>query len=155
MSAKFKNVMRSASCFYFRALGKQPKMLVFMSIFFEDVFIVRLKTCEGNWDCKLVQKISIFNIQKVPYYRPQRSWAKVMFLQACVCPGGGEGCLPQCMLEYPPPRARHHPPTRTRHTKPPQTRHTTPPDQTHIPPGPGTPPPWTRHPPGKQTAAYG
>ena len=33
-------------------------------------------------------------------YRPQRSWAKVMFLQACVCPRGG--CLPQCMLGSPP-----------------------------------------------------
>ena len=29
--------------------------------------------------------------------------AKVMFLQACVCPHGGGGwCLPQCMLGYPP-----------------------------------------------------
>ena len=35
------------------------------------------------------------------YYRPQRSWAKVMFLQASVIllTGGG---LPQCMLGYPP-----------------------------------------------------
>ena len=40
------------------------------------------------------------------YYRPQRSWAKVIFSQVCVCPQGwGEGCLPQCMLGYPLPRA--------------------------------------------------
>ena len=25
------------------------------------------------------------------FYRPQRSWAKVIFLQACVCPQGGWG----------------------------------------------------------------
>ena len=37
------------------------------------------------------------------FYRPQRSWAKVMFLQACVCPRGGGGGLPQCMLGYHPP----------------------------------------------------
>ena len=59
-------------------------------------------------------------------YRPQRSWAKVIFSQASVCrQGGGEGCLPQCMLGYTPP-----------------------PDQT--PPGSRHPPP-----PGKQTPAYG
>ena len=42
-------------------------------------------------------------------YRPQRSWAKVIFSQASVCrQGGGEGCLPQCMLGYTPPRTRPH-----------------------------------------------
>ena len=94
-------------------------------------------------------------------YRPQRSWAKVMFLQACVCPQGG--VLPQCMLGYhppgrppldqAPPRTRHlpwdqadTPPGPGRHT--PRTRQT-PPDQAdsprpgrhHPPPGPGRPPP--------------
>ena len=39
-------------------------------------------------------------------YRPQRSWAKVIFSQACVCSQGG--CLPQCMLGYTPP-SRHPP----------------------------------------------
>ena len=40
-------------------------------------------------------------------YRPQRSWAKVIFSQACVC--SQRGCLPQCMLGYTPPS--RHPPT--------------------------------------------
>ena len=91
------------------------------------------------------------------YYRPQRSWAKVIFSQACVKNSvhRGGGCLPQCMLGYPPPDQAHPPPR----PGPPGTRHT--------PPGPGTPPldqappretrhppdqapPWeTRHPPGR------
>ena len=64
-------------------------------------------------------------------YRPQRSWAKVMFLQASVILLTG-GCLPQCMLRYTPPRSRHPPweqippweqtPPRSRHT--PQTKYT-------------------------------
>ena len=37
-------------------------------------------------------------------YRPQRSWGKVMFSQACVILFTG-GCLPQCMLGYHPPGA--------------------------------------------------
>ena len=42
-------------------------------------------------------------------YRPQRSWAKVMFLQASVIlfRGGGPGGLPQCMRGYPPPHPTH------------------------------------------------
>ena len=40
----------------------------------------------------------------VIYYRPQRSWAKVMFLQASVILSTG-GCLPQCMLDQMPLRA--------------------------------------------------
>ena len=79
-------------------------------------------------------------------YRPQRSWAKVIFLQACVCPQGGEGCLPQCMLGYPAPP----PPSR------PPWEQTPPWDQ--APPRPGTPPGEQTPlppPPGKQTATYG
>ena len=43
--------------------------------------------------------------------------AKVMFLQVCVCPRGGGGGLPQCMLGYQPPgpgtpESRHPPPGR-------------------------------------------
>ena len=60
------------------------------------------------------------------FYRLQRSWAKVMFLQASVILSTGGG-LPQCMLGY-----HHHPP----------------------PPGADTPrstPPGTRHPPWEQT----
>ena len=41
------------------------------------------------------------------FYRPQRSWAKVMFLQASVILLTW-GCLPQCMLGYP-TRSRHPP----------------------------------------------
>ena len=56
--------------------------------------------------------------------------AKVMFLQACVCPRGG--CLPQCMLGY--------------HTPPPGSRH---------PPWEQTPPPRSGHPPGTDTPQSG
>ena len=47
----------------------------------------------------------------IPYYRPQRSWAKVMFLQASVILStGGWGGLPQYMLGYPPPPPKSSPP---------------------------------------------
>ena len=79
-------------------------------------------------------------------YRPQRSWAKVIFSQACVCPQGGEGCLPQCMLGSPrsrPPPPGSRPPLEQRPPPgadtPPQEQ--TPPPGADSPPGPGTPPP--------------
>ena len=81
------------------------------------------------------------------FYRPQRSWAKVIFSQACVknsVHGWGEGvCLSACWDT--PPRSRHHPPweqipPRSRHPPPEQTPPSTP-DQTPLL--------------GKQTAAYG
>ena len=109
-------------------------------------------------------------------YRPQRSWAKVIFSQACVKNSvhGGGGRVSASV------HAGIHTPPRTRHTPPgadppdqadtPGARHTplgadTPPDQAH-PPGPGTHPPdqahtagsrppQTRHTPQMQTAAYG
>ena len=85
------------------------------------------------------------------FYRPQRSWAKVIFSQACVKNSvhrRGGGCLPQCMLGYTtPPGPGHTPPEQT----PPQTRH--PPGSrhslgpgTHLPPL-GADPPQTRHTP--------
>ena len=99
-------------------------------------------------------------------YRPQRSWAKVMFLQACVCPQRGVSTSVHAGI---PPQTRHppgadtHPPGADTHTPRPGT----PPDQTHNPPE-QTPPHRTRHSPlgadppdqappprGKQTAAYG
>ena len=50
------------------------------------------------------------NHSQVNFYRPQRSWGKVMFLQASVILSTGGGvCVPQCMLGYQPPRSR--PPT--------------------------------------------
>ena len=75
------------------------------------------------------------------FYRSQRSWAKVIFSQACVCPQGGRGvCLSACW-DIPPgadtPQTRH----------PPGSRHplgADPPDQAspreQTPPRPGTPP---------------
>ena len=74
-----------------------------------------------------------------PYYCPQRNWAKVIFLQACVCSqrwgrtwSGPGGCTWQT---------------------PPQTRYTTPnqvpPEQVH-PPLDKVHPPWTRYTPRDQ-----
>ena len=39
---------------------------------------------------------SSYKMNRFPssYYRPQRSWAKVISLQACVCPQGGGGTWP-------------------------------------------------------------
>ena len=81
------------------------------------------------------------------HYRPQRSWAKVIFSQACVCPQRG---LPQCMLGYtPPPQEQEQTPpmeadTPWRQTPPGAD---TPPRSRH-PPGADTPPPRSRPPPG-------
>ena len=61
------------------------------------------------------------------YYRQQRSWAKVIFSQACVKNSvhrGEGGCLPHCMLGYTfPPRPgtfppRAHPPSILEQTPP-------------------------------------
>ena len=137
-----------------------------------------------NFHCNkyLLRKILVGQISPIFWYhnyRPQRSWAKVMFLQVCVILFTGR-CLPQCMLGY------HHPPGADTAT-PPQEQ--TPPwEQTHpksrcapqadihppeqtppksrCPPSRHTPPksrhtPRSRHPPradtpsGKQTPAYG
>ena len=72
------------------------------------------------------------------HYRPQRSWAKVIFSQACVCPQGGSTSVHTGIYppeSRPPPPPSRHPPW----------------DQTS---------PWSRQPPGadipgKQTPAYG
>ena len=81
------------------------------------------------------------------FYRPQRSWGKVMFSQVCDSVHGG--CLPQCMLGYhtPPPGAdtplgADNTPEQT----PPRSRH----PQSRHPPGSDTPQadtPQSRHPP--------
>ena len=74
------------------------------------------------------------------FYRPQRSWAKVIFLQASVCPQGeGEGCLPQCMLGYPPPWDTDPPGPGTHPQEQTHPPHQAPPLGAD-PPGPGTPP---------------
>ena len=60
------------------------------------------------------------------FYRPQRSWAKVMFLQASVILLTG-GCLPQCMLGYTPPLEQTHPRADTPpEPGTPRTKYTTP-----------------------------
>ena len=82
--------------------------------------------------------ISIHELRNINY-RPQRSWAKVIFSQACVCPQGGRGvCLGACWDTYP-PGSRH------------------PPEQTHTPLGADTPlgPLWCRHPPRAGTPPGG
>ena len=63
--------------------------------------------------------------------------AKVMFLQACVCPQG-EG---EYLTRYTPPGPDAPPGPGT----PPRTRYT--PPEPGTPPGPGTPPPGPRTPP--------
>ena len=80
-------------------------------------------------------------VLKKDYYRPQRSWAKVIFSQACVKNSvhrGGGGCLPQCILGYT-PRTRHPPWAQT--PLPPQSRHPLQPAEQTLPPGADTPPP--------------
>ena len=68
-------------------------------------------------------------------YRPQRSWAKVMFLQASVILSTeGGGCLPQCMLGYHPTPWEHTPPSRNLPLE------QTPLWSRHPPPGADTPP---------------
>ena len=82
-------------------------------------------------------------IEAYYYYRPQRSWAKVIFSQACVCPQGGV-CLSACW-DIPPFLGADMPPWEQ--TQPPGSRH--PREQT--PPRPdlsGADPP-----PQKQTPA--
>ena len=77
------------------------------------------------------------------YYRPQRSWARVIFSQACVKNSvhrGGEGvCLSACWDTPPgpgrPPREQtHHPSPQTRQTPPPGA------DTPPLPPGQADPP---------------
>ena len=123
-----------------------------------------------NTDRKL--RTTCLHAFALDFYRPQRSWAKVIFSQASVCPQGGgvsasvhAGIYPPRNRQTPPgpgrppqpgtpPRADtpHHPPT-PRTGRPP-------PDQA-PPPGPGTtpldqaPPQEQTSSPRKQTSAYG
>ena len=82
-------------------------------------------------------------------YRPQRSWAKVIFSQASVCPGGGVSASMHAGI-YPHPR--DHIPLGPQ----PPRDHTSPPAQTPLGPTPRdhTPPDQTHH-SRKQTPAYG
>ena len=93
-------------------------------------------------------------------YRPQRNWAKVMFLQASVILStAGEGvCLSACWI--PPPWSRDPPEQTPSGADTPCTRHPrsrppgadTPRDQTPTPPGADSPP-RSRHSPGADTPA--
>ena len=98
-----------------------------------------------NYDATVISLFTLASCRpNVFYYRPQRSWGKVMFLQVCVIlfTGGstwpgippGTRCTPRDQVQ--PPRTRCTPRDRL-HT--PQDQLHTPRDQVH-PPGPGTPP---------------
>ena len=137
---------------------------------------------EDTWNDATLNKTNSFLLTRCGFdYRPQRSWGKVMFLQACVILFTG-GCLPQCMLGYHPPEqtppweqtppeqtphgSRHPPRADTPTSRPPGadtpgSRHTPPWEQTpHLeqttpPPGRRHPleqtPPEQTHPPGRHT----
>ena len=86
-------------------------------------------------------------------YRPQRSWAKVIFSQACVKNSvhRGGGCLPQCMLGYTPPGAD----TPLDQADTPTGAETPNPDQADTPPDQADPSPQTRQtPPTRQTHTH-
>ena len=98
----------------------------------------------------------------IHFYRPQRSWGKVMFLQVCVIlfTGGVPDQVPPGTRYTPqpgtPPQTRYTP--GTRYPPPPRTRYTPSPDQ--VPPWTRYPrdqvhPPWTRYPPGPGTPPQG
>ena len=119
----------------------------------------------------------------IHHYRPQRSWAKVMFLQASVILSTGGVCLSACWDTTPPDRTKPSWARPLPRADTPSTRHpppgpdqtlrdqTTPPEQT--PPWDWTRPPWARPhplpdqippeqtlppdqtPPGRQTSGYG
>ena len=88
------------------------------------------------------------------FYRPQRSWAKVMFLQASVILSTGGG-LPHCMLGY------HHHPLQSRppwnQTPPPGSRPSgaDTPLGVETPPGADTPQEQTHPPPPTREADSG
>ena len=72
------------------------------------------------------------------YYRPQRNWGKVMFLQASVILLTG-GCLAPCMLGlHTPPGSRHLPKQKTPRSRYPPRADTA--QSRHPPPGEQTPP---------------
>ena len=78
---------------------------------------------------------------RISFYRPQRSWGKVMFLQVCVILFTG-GILDQIH----PPRTRYTPWDQVHPPGP-----GTPPRPGTTLPGPGTPPQDQVHPPGPGT----
>ena len=112
---------------------------------------------KDNWNPMFAKHIADPNGNiKEHYYRPQQSWAKVIFSQASVCPQGGV-CLNACwdapLRDQTPPGTR---PSGADPTGPDSPRDQTPP-RTRSPPGPDPPradiPP-EQTPPRKQTPAY-
>ena len=122
------------------------------AMWWQETVLILIKACCVRSSQQFQNRSKDINISLIVYlsfsgnkvssvnyiYRPQRSWGKVMFLQASVILLT-RGCLPQCMLGYPleadtppPPRAHTHP------------REQTPPEQM-PPPGADTPP-RSRHP---------
>ena len=105
------------------------------------------------------------------FYRPQRSWAKViftgrnevvakvMFLQVSVCPQGG--CLHQCMLGCHTPQMENPPPPDGEPSpdgEPPLDGEAPPdgePPKDGEPPWMENPPPWMENPPGWRTPPDG
>ena len=92
------------------------------------------------------------------YYRPQRSWAKVMFLQASVILSTRGGSV-SVHAGMPPPQEQTPPEQTPPGTRPPRSRsplgpHPPGPDPPH-PPGTRNPPTREHNPSGKQTPAYG
>ena len=79
---------------------------------FGSLFVTR-KSGGFQTLCEIISFLDIFD-----NYRPQRSWAKVMFLQASVIMLTG-GVSASVHAGIHPPGSRHHPPRQT----PPQTRH--------------------------------
>ena len=97
-------------------------------------------------------------IRNPHFYRPQRKFAKVMFLHLSVSHSVHGGCLPQCMLVYT-PLGRHTPPSPRADPLADTPRADIPPEQTppdrhplesRHPPLEQTPLPWSRHPPGSR-----
>ena len=117
----------------------------------------RKKIFYSKSNMKSITKINSLSNLLVINYRPQRSWAKVIFSQACVKNSvhGGGVCLSACWdtpQEHTPPRTRHTPREQTPRER--TAPGVDPPDQAP----PGSRPPWEQTPPppaGKQTAAYG
>ena len=88
---------------------------------------------DANQQQKLQSSSAQYNLSFVGYYRPQRSWGKVIFSVACV--KNSVHCMlgysPSLGADTSPPPTPEQTPLGTRHPTPPQTRH----------------PPWEQTPP--------
>ena len=105
----------------------------------------RKKIFYSKSNMKSITKINSLSNLLVINYRPQRSWAKVIFSQACVknsVHGGGVSASVHAGIPpgAHPPRPGTHPQEQTPPGVDPQTRH--PPRTRHLP--------RTRHPPGSR-----